>query len=87
MGITTTLLQPESRSYGKPSPKKFPAAADIPVAPDEVVVTPGAKPILFFSLLALAQEGDEVIYPDPGFPIYESMIRYVGAQAGADGSA
>ncbi len=52
----------------------------IPVAPDEVVVTPGAKPILFFSLLALAQEGDEVIYPDPGFPIYESMIRYVGAR-------
>ena len=53
---------------------------DIKVDPDEVVVTPGAKPIIFFSLLALAQKGDEVIYPDPGFPIYESMIRYVGAR-------
>lgn len=52
----------------------------ISVDPDEVVVTPGAKPIMFFSLLALAQEGDEVIYPDPGFPIYRSMIEYVGAR-------
>src|SRR5439155_18241921 len=39
------------------------------------------KPIIFFSILALAQEGDEVIYPNPGFPIYESMINYVGAKA------
>ena len=53
---------------------------EIDVDPDEIVVTPGAKPIIFFSLLALAQKGDEVIYPDPGFPIYESMIRYVGAR-------
>ena len=52
----------------------------ISVHPDEVVVTPGAKPIIFFSLLALAQAGDEVIYPNPGFPIYESMIEYVGAR-------
>jgi aspartate/methionine/tyrosine aminotransferase len=52
----------------------------IPVSPEEVVVTPGAKPIIFFTLLALAQEGDEVVYPNPGFPIYESMIRYVGAR-------
>ena len=52
----------------------------IEVDPDEVVVTPGAKPIMFFTLLALAEEGSEVIYPDPGFPIYESMIRYVGAR-------
>jgi aspartate/methionine/tyrosine aminotransferase len=48
-------------------------------SPDQVVVTPGAKPIMFFAILALAQEGDEVIYPDPGFPIYESMTRFVGA--------
>lgn len=47
--------------------------------PDQVVVTPGAKPIMFYVLLALAQEGDEVLYPDPGFPIYESMIRFSGA--------
>jgi|SRR5579875_913092 len=52
----------------------------IEVSPDEVVVTPGAKPIIFFSLLALIEEGDEVIYPNPGFPIYESMIRYAGGR-------
>src|ERR1700740_1894752 len=51
------------------------------VAPDEVVVVPGGKPIIFFSVLALAEEGDEIIYPNPGFPIYESMINYVGAKA------
>jgi len=49
------------------------------VDPERVVVTPGAKPIMFYALLALAESGDEVIYPDPGFPIYESMTRYVGA--------
>src|SRR5580693_5574609 len=51
------------------------------VAPEEVVVVPGGKPIIFFSILALAEDGDEVIYPNPGFPIYESMINYVGAKA------
>ncbi len=44
-----------------------------------VVITPGGKPIMFFAILALAQEGDEVVYPNPGFPIYESMIRFAGA--------
>jgi aspartate aminotransferase len=43
---------------------------------DEVVVVPGGKPIIFFTILALIDEGDEVIYPNPGFPIYESMINY-----------
>jgi len=51
------------------------------VSPDEVVVVPGGKPIIFFSILALCEQGDEVIYPNPGFPIYESMIDYVGAKA------
>src|SRR5881397_2943672 len=51
------------------------------VTPEEVVVVPGGKPIIFCSILALAEEGDEVIYPNPGFPIYESMINYVGAKA------
>lgn len=50
------------------------------VSADEVVVVPGGKPIIFFSLLALAEVGDEVIYPNPGFPIYESVIRYAGAR-------
>jgi aspartate/methionine/tyrosine aminotransferase len=53
----------------------------VKVGSDEVVVVPGGKPIIFFALLALAEAGDEVIYPNPGFPIYESMIRYVGANA------
>jgi aspartate aminotransferase len=51
------------------------------VTTDEVVVVPGGKPIIFFSILALAEDGDEIIYPNPGFPIYESMINYVGAKA------
>ncbi len=50
-------------------------------APEQVVVTPGAKPIMFYVIMALAQKGDEVLYPDPGFPIYESMIRFAGATA------
>ena len=49
------------------------------VTPDRVVVTPGAKPIMFFTILALANEGDEVLYPDPGFPMYESIASFAGA--------
>jgi len=51
------------------------------VATEEVVVVPGGKPIIFFTILALVEEGDEVIYPNPGFPIYESMIDFAGARA------
>jgi aspartate aminotransferase len=50
----------------------------VPVTADEVVVTPGAKPIMFFAILALVNRGDEVVYPNPGFPIYESVIDFVG---------
>jgi aspartate aminotransferase len=50
----------------------------IETTPEQVIVTPGAKPIMFYAMLALIEEGDEVIYPNPGFPIYESMARYVG---------
>jgi aspartate/methionine/tyrosine aminotransferase len=46
----------------------------------EVVITPGGKPIMFFTILALVETGDEVLYPNPGFPIYESMIRFVGGK-------
>jgi len=46
---------------------------------DRVVVTPGAKPVMFFAILALCEEGDEVIYPDPGFPMYESITAFSGA--------
>lgn len=45
--------------------------------PDEVVVVPGGKPIMFYTIMALVNKGDEVIYPDPGFPIYRSMINFV----------
>ena len=53
----------------------------ISVHPDQVVVVPGGKPIMFYAMLALCEAGDEVIYPNPGFPIYESMIRFSGATA------
>jgi aspartate/methionine/tyrosine aminotransferase len=52
----------------------------VQVSSDQVVVVPGGKPIIFFTLLALAEAGDEVIFPNPGFPIYESMIHYAGAR-------
>jgi len=51
---------------------------NIPVTPEEIVVTPGAKPIMYFVITALVNPGDEVIYPNPGFPIYESVINFVG---------
>ena len=50
----------------------------IDVETENVIVTPGAKPIMFYTMLALVDEGDEVLYPNPGFPIYESMIDFVG---------
>jgi aspartate/methionine/tyrosine aminotransferase len=50
------------------------------VDPGQVIVTPGAKPIMFYTLLALLEKGDEAIYPDPGFPIYSSMIDFAGAR-------
>ncbi len=53
----------------------------VTVDSSEVVVVPGGKPIIFFTLLALVDQGDEVIYPNPGFPIYESMIQYLGGKA------
>jgi aspartate/methionine/tyrosine aminotransferase len=54
---------------------------DITVDTGEVVITPGGKPVMFFTILALVERDDEVLYPNPGFPIYESMIRFVGGKA------
>ena len=51
----------------------------IEVGPDRVTVVPGGKPIMFFPMMAVLEEGDEAIYPNPGFPIYESMIKFSGA--------
>ncbi len=58
-------------------------AADrgVDVGPENVVIVPGGKPIIYFPLTALVDEGDEVIYPNPGFPIYESVINFLGAKA------
>ncbi|MDP6043821.1 MAG: aminotransferase class I/II-fold pyridoxal phosphate-dependent enzyme, partial [Dehalococcoidales bacterium] len=61
--------------------KKYEKTHGISVDPECVVVTSGAKPIMFYSILALLEEGDEVIYPNPLFPIYESMINFTGAKA------
>jgi len=52
----------------------------VDVDPDQVVITPGGKPVMFFAILALVDAGDEVILPDPGFPIYDSMVRFVGGR-------
>lgn len=75
--------------YG-PSPGLMPAreavaryvsqTRDLDVSPDRVVITPGAKPIIYYTIEAVVNEGDEVLLPDPGFPIYESVVRYVGGR-------
>lgn len=70
---------------GKPEVRKVYAdyiAKDrgIDVGPDNIVITPGGKPIMYFVMTALVDEGDEVIYPNPGFPIYESVINFLGAK-------
>ena len=57
------------------------AKRGLEVDPGHVIVTPGAKPIMFYTILALCDPGDQVIYPNPGFPIYESMINFIGAEA------
>jgi aspartate/methionine/tyrosine aminotransferase len=56
------------------------ARRGLTVDASQVIVTPGAKPIMFYALLALLDAGDEAIYPDPGFPIYASMIDFAGAR-------
>jgi aspartate/methionine/tyrosine aminotransferase len=59
----------------------FTATRGVPADPDQVVITPGAKPIMFFAILALVGEGDEVVLPDPSFPIYRSMVEFAGGTA------
>src|SRR5437870_12535013 len=56
------------------------AARGVHAAAENVIVTPGAKPMLFCAALALVQPGDEVLTPDPGFPIYESVVRFAGGR-------
>lgn len=52
----------------------------VPVKAEEAILVPGGKPVIFFTIMALVDPGDEVVYPNPGFPIYESMINYVGGK-------
>jgi aspartate aminotransferase len=52
----------------------------VKVVPEEVVIVPGGKPTIYFTFMALVEAGDEVIYPNPGFPIYESLIGFLGAK-------
>jgi len=61
--------------------KQIERTRGISVDTERVIVTPGAKPIMFYSILALLEEGDEAIYPNPLFPIYESVINFIGAKA------
>jgi len=67
--------------FRKEIAKQWKAERAIPCEAENVVVTPGAKPIMFFVMLALLEEGDEVLYPNPGFPIYESVANFIGARA------
>jgi aspartate/methionine/tyrosine aminotransferase len=60
--------------------KEISLTRGIKIDPDEVVMVPGGKPIMFFSIMALIENGDEVIYPNPGFPIYESVINFAGGK-------
>src|SRR5579872_3834997 len=53
----------------------------VPCSPEEVVIVPGAKPVVFYTIMSLLEEGDEAIYPNPGFPAYESVINFSGAKA------
>src|SRR5437868_2704593 len=64
--------------YGPPAGLPELREAIHPAAPDRVVVAPGAKPLIFYGILATIAPGDEVLVPDPGFPIYESMVRFCG---------
>ncbi|HEY2954422.1 MAG TPA: pyridoxal phosphate-dependent aminotransferase [Candidatus Eisenbacteria bacterium] len=67
--------------FRKAIAERWKAERGIPCDADNVVVTPGAKPIMFFAMLALLEEGDEVLYPNPGFPIYESVANFLNARA------
>ncbi len=75
----TTAPRRATPSCAKPWPADVSLSRGIPAGPEHVSIVPGGKPIIFFPMLALLEPGDEVIYPNPGFPIYESMIQFLGA--------
>ena len=75
----TTVRVRASQSSAKSSRTSSRGRGACPSQADNVLVANGAKPFLFFTILAVCNPGDEVVYPDPGFPIYESAIRWIGA--------
>ena len=77
-GYTHYGLSPGLQEVRDRIASEISAARGVSVTGENVVITPGAKPIMFFTMLALVDEGNEVLYPNPGFPIYESMISFVG---------
>ena len=66
------LREAAGEFFGRTGRPRYPA--------DRIVITPGAKPIMFYAIMALCEEGDEVLYPDPGFPMYESITAFAGAK-------
>ena len=80
-GFTSYNPSPGYNDLREVIAKEVSATRKINVAPQNVVVTPGGKPIMFFTIIALIEQGDEVLYPNPGFPIYESMIEFCGGTA------
>ena len=74
-GYTPTVGLPEARKAISEYVTKY---KNVPAEAENVIVVPGGKPIMFFAMLALINPGDEVIYPDPGFPIYRSCIKFAG---------
>ena len=76
----TTALRPGLQDLRDRIAQEIADTRGISVTGENVVVTPGGKPIMFFAILALVDEGDEVLYPNPGFPIYESMIDFAGGR-------
>ena len=80
-GFTSYNPSPGYNDLREVIAKEVSSTRNIDVAPQNVVVTPGGKPIMFFTIIALIEQSDEVLYPNPGFPIYESMIEFCGGTA------
>ena len=80
-GLTSYNHSPGYGDLSDVIAKDFSTSRGIKVSGENVIVTPGGKPIMFFVMLALIENGDEVLYPNPGFPIYESMIEFCGGTA------
>ncbi|MCL5070213.1 MAG: aminotransferase class I/II-fold pyridoxal phosphate-dependent enzyme, partial [Actinobacteria bacterium] len=85
-----TAIEENKTHYGPPAgipdfrrevAKYVSRTRGIDVCPDEVLITSGVKPMIFYAIHALVDEGDEVIYPNPGYPIYESIINFVGGKS------